>query len=230
MPLQNPHSDPVEPIPIPPHRQKITNLFTDYSVKAEQFLQFESDWEYRFFILCECNPEVKQLCSKPLNINTRIKQKKVNKTFDMWCCWDDGYREYIDVKPNRQCIEYKSGALLPAEWDLIEEWANQFNPIVNIRHISDAYINANAKFIINWLDLYPVIKSNKGYEFNQIKQKIQIYLNDYEKLKIGELFKKLSHDNSEEIIYAVINMLYRGDCYADLNKYEFDLNLVLSNG
>ena len=215
MRTNNPHSDPVEPIPIPLRRQTQTNLFTEYSIKAHKILQFESAWEYRFFLLCESNPDIIRLCTQPYQINEKINGKKLNYTFDMWLCWKDGYREYIEVKPEDRCELSESGQLLPPKWPLIETWSDKFSPHVNIRHVSDRYINKHAEIIKKWDKVVRYVHRAEQQDNHDIKGRVEHQLKHRRKCSLQEI---------------CIQMLHQNKCHADLIHQSFNKGLVLNYG
>lgn len=226
----NPHAEPINPIPIPVARQTQTNLFVAFSVKANKLLQFESAWEYRFFLLCESDPDILRLCSQPYKIDVNINGHKLRYTFDMWLLWKDGYREYIEVKPEDDCILTDNGHLIPPKWPLIEAWSKSHTPEVNIRHVSDLFINKRSQVIKAWDEILPFVARAKEQNRFDLQSHIEIKLKHEEKCTLQTLVRSFDDEEEDDVLAVCFNLLHQGKCYADLATQSLDKKLVLHYG
>lgn len=226
----NPHSDPMGPIPIPLHRQTQTNLFTAFSIKADKLLQFESAWEYRFFLLCESDPDIIRLCPQPYKIDTKVDGKKLNYTFDMWLCWKDAYREYIEVKPLDRCAVNESGQLLPEKWPQIELWARHQKPPVNIRHVSDLYINEHCDTIRKWDQILPFVQRAHQQDVSGIKERVLHRLKHKRQDSLQDLIHLLPDKDENDVISVCMHLIHENECHANLSNSLFNKDLVIHYG
>ncbi len=213
------------PMPIPKHRQIRNNYFFDYSIKRGDYVEFESELEWRFWGREEGSPHIGYLCHQPYKINERVNGKKLIYTFDLWTRHVNSQEIYWEVKGSDLLISNEKGELVPNKWDLIEKWALIHE--ADVRFITEIELDKDKVFIDNWLELLRMVGPSSPPINKELEDRIFDSLDDEGSRSWRDIVRTFYQYSVEDVQASIVRLLHSGRIDAQLRNRHVTLETPL---